>query len=896
MTKENMNFDSQETDLSLESTKDNNNKAIKSRRLWPVYAAGVASVFWAGVLFVFSYLEGFFGGAQAMTMTELALYAAGLTSPIVVFWLIALVYQRTDPLLEQRLEIAKGMSKTLAPIDQAQDRLKDISTNIEKQLKLIEAATDIAGQRIHNLENRFQDEVNHLFTATTDAEAKAASFKDMLKRERLALEMFASDMDSRISIAEETFSSLSKSIVDTSEKSRTEIEQASAFFAEQSKLMAASVSETSEIVDGIEETLNNQRQEMTATAHDSRNQMEEAFEAIMGRAGNLAREIERLDEASSKISNLIENRTAMVTAMSDEASQQADSFEATIKRQATELSTAAANAMSQAAQAGDEFSKQAHSIEKAAADTFERTESIFVEAGRSITATSSAAEATARASADRAFEHIESAAKQIQDLSSNLRSSAKEQATATLSQLKELLEGLQAQTRMIEEARNTNSSELDLMVVKLSDHAEMIGSAANDAATNLKIAGSVMDKRSENLGQTLDDTKRRLDSVEEQILSQRELLAKTSDEGSEILEQASRNLEKSTDGLREKAEEVSTELEEKASKLEIQMDKITEKGTVTTTAFTMASKKLRDENEAFTGTIKMNLVAFGDAFENFTSARNEFSDNSKDIITGLQSGADALIQGTTLLVNSGESGADRMDILAKKVSDTAEATEANINMMSDRLRSAIKKARVEVKENIADLNNQAEDDITNLHNRFAKELGKAVSDLESAGKRARSEAEQSVDGITRTAEKLAGSTGMFVTKIETHDKAIKQAIKDDFIHTSSLLIESLGSTSVDISRLLEVEIDDGAWKKYLQGDKGIFARKTIKMGGNKMRKSVAKRFKDDAEFQTIAERFIRDFDSLLERSSGEAHANAFNVTLMSSDMGKLFALLKSALE
>jgi F0F1-type ATP synthase membrane subunit b/b' len=893
MTKENQNFENPEADLIKGSSK---NKALKSRRLWPVYTAGITSIAWVVGFFVFSMIEGFFTSRQAMSTTEFALYAAGMTSPIVVFWLIALVYQRTDPLLEQRLDIAKGMAKTLAPIDQAQDRLKDISTNIEKQLKLIEAATDIAGQRIQNLENRFQDEVNHLFTATTDAEAKAASFKDMLKRERLALEMFASDMDVRINIAEETFSSLSKSIINTSENSRSEIEQASKFFAEQSKLMAQSVSETSEIVDGIEETLNNQRQEMTATAIESRNQMEEAFEAIMGRAGNLAREIERLDEASSKISTLIENRTAMVTAMSDEANQQADAFEATIKRQANELSTAAANAMSQAAQAGDEFSKQAHKIEKAAAETFERTESIFVEAGRSITATSAAAEAMARASADRAFGHIDSAAKQIQELSSNLRASAKDQATATLSQLKELLEGLQAQSSMIKTARENNSSELDLMVAKLADHAEMIGSAAGDAATNLKIAGSVMDKRSENLGQTLDDTKRRLDHVEEQIMKQRELLAKTSDEGTELLNQATHNLEKSTVGLRDSAETAATDIQDNAVKLEMQMEKINEKGTITTTAFTMASKKLREENQAFTGTIKMNLLAFGEAFESFTSARESFDGNSKDIITGLQSGAEALIQGTTLLVNSGESGADRMDVLAKKVADTAEATEANINMMSERLRSAINQARIEVKENIADLNNQAEDDITNLHNRFAKELGKAVSDLENASERARSEARSSVDDISITAEKLAKSTGLFVTKIETHDKAIKHAIKDDFINTSSLLIESLGSTSVDISRLLDVDIDDSAWRKYLEGDKGIFARKTSKMGGGKMRKAIDKRFKEDQEFKTICLKFIHDFDSLLERSSTEAHANTFNVTLMSSDMGKLYALLKFALE
>lgn len=896
MTKENMNFENPEAGSMSDLSKTSNDQVFHSRRLWPLYTAAIASLIWTvGLLYLF-FIEGLLSSNESLTLNEIALFAAGLTSPIVVFWLVALVYQRTDPLLEQRLEIAKGMNKTLAPIDQAQDRLKEISSNIEKQLQLIEAATDIAGQRIHSMENRFQDEVNHLFTATTDAEAKAASFKDMLKRERLALEKFAGDMDERVKIAEDTFSSLSSSIVETSETSRNEIEKASTFFADQSKQMKESVDETNIIVNNIEETLNNQRLEMTATTTETRNQMEEAFEAIMGRAGNLAREIERLDEASTKISTLIENRTAMVTAMSDEASQQADNFESTIKRQANELSTAAASAMSQAAQAGAEFSKQAQSIERAATETLERTENIFVEAGRTITATSSAAEASARASAERAFEHIDSAAKQIQDLSSELRSSAKEQATATLTQLRELLEGLDAQTRMIDKARETNSSELDLMVLKLADHAELIGSAANDAATNLKIAGSVMDKRSENLGQILDDTKRRLDNVETQILTQRELLATTSSEGAEILTEASQNLEKSTEGLKDKAGEVAQSILKEADSLEEKMDKIGEKGTITTTAFTMASKKLREENEAFTGTIKMNLVAFGDAFTDFTSARDNFEGNSKTIITDLKSGADALIQGTTLLVNSGVSGADRMDILAKKISDTADATEANISLMSERMRTAISNARTDVKENIASLNNQAEDDITNLHTRFAKELGKAVTELEKASEKARAEARSSVADISQSAEKLAATTGMFVTKTEAHEKAIKQAIKDDFIHTSSLLIESLGATSVDIARLLEVEIADSTWKKYLEGDKSIFARKTIKMGDGKVKKTIANRFKEDNEFKNICLKFIRDFDSLLERSSGEAHANAFNVTLMSSDMGKMFALLKSAID
>jgi hypothetical protein len=899
MTKENIEFKIPADDNSSTVGENGQRKgktiAMASKRTLPMYVAGFASLVWVGAIFLLAFLQGVFSGDQPISFADVALYAAGITPPIVIFWIIALVYQRTDPLLERRLAIAQGMSQTLAPIELAEIRLQELTANINKQLDLIEAATDIADQRIENLEDRFQEQVNDLFTATTDAEAKAANFKDMMSRERKEMEGFSIELENRLATIEVTIGKMTKQVEDSAEASRFEAQKAGIFLHGQSETMQLSAKETSSILNDIGETLERQRKEIAATSSDTRNQMEEAFEAIMGRAGNLAREIKRIEDTAETITGKVEVQALKLADLTSEASKNAQKFEDSIIRQTDDLSGAAAGALSQAAQAGEEFERQATTMEKVANETLRRAEDIFVEAGRSIAASSSAAESTARASAELAFKHLEKASVTIEELSSSLRATAKESATTTLEQLSDLQKGLAAQVNLIASAKAENTDNLEHMTQRLADQAEMIAAAADDATKNLQNAGETMDDRSRNLGQILDDTKRRLDQVEDQILVQRQSLAEATEASTSQLLDATDQLTLHSREIRVVSEEASDTLVAKAEEMENQIDKISEKGKLTADAFSLASRKLRAENKAFSGSIKMNLEAFGEAAVQFGSARDDFVANSDVAIEKLEIGTNSLVQGTMLLVNSSDAGAERMDILAKKVSQTAESTEGTVSLMADHLHTSITEARNSVKDSISDLQAQAEDDLTSLHSRFSKAVDQAVQDMEAAGKKTRKQANETVTQIAEGAEQLVGSANLFINRIAAFDDRLKLAIKDDFIKTSSLLIESLSSASVDVARLLDVEISDGAWKKYLEGDNSRFARKTIRIGDGKARKTIKKRFDDDKEFQKITLKYIEDFDSLLDRTGSESRANTLNITLMSSEMGKLYALLKESL-
>ncbi|RME66704.1 MAG: hypothetical protein D6782_03835, partial [Alphaproteobacteria bacterium] len=149
------------------------------RRLWPVFAATAASLAWlalAGGGLYWAWRQGDIG---AVTPPDIAAGVAGLMTPIVCAWLMALVFQRTDPLLERRLALARTLARAVAPIDAAEIKLNQLLERLRRDIETVERTVELAAERIDTLEARFQSQVSDLFSATADAEAKAANIRDL---------------------------------------------------------------------------------------------------------------------------------------------------------------------------------------------------------------------------------------------------------------------------------------------------------------------------------------------------------------------------------------------------------------------------------------------------------------------------------------------------------------------------------------------------------------------------------------------------------------------------------------------------------------------------------------------------------------------------------------------
>jgi hypothetical protein len=76
----------------------------------------------------------------------------------------------------------------------------------------------------------------------------------------------------------------------------------------------------------------------------------------------------------------------------------------------------------------------------------------------------------------------------------------------------------------------------------------------------------------------------------------------------------------------------------------------------------------------------------------------------------------------------------------------------------------------------------------------------------------------------------------------------------------------------------------------------VFTRRASRLIGASEAKAIRAQYEGDGEFQQAVNRYIHDFEAMLRRVLAERNGGMIAVTLMSSDMGKLYAALADALE
>ncbi|MCK5575516.1 MAG: hypothetical protein KAI28_06850 [Sphingomonadales bacterium] len=598
---------------------------LGSRRLLPVLLAGMATAFWVGMAVVML-VNGWLVLPDAISIVDMGAISGGMAAPIVLFWLAALVYQRTDPLLERRLEIARGMEGTLAPIDAAEKRLDSINSNISNQLNLVEGATDVAMARIGHLEERFQDQVNSLFSATTDAEAKAASLKDMLKRERKSLEGFTGKLDDRIDAVDKLVERLVNNMSAAATLTVKESTTASEFSERTLQTLRTSVDEVKQILAEIGSQVDVQGKSIQGFTDSSRETMLGSFDEITSGVESVSNRVQNIKEQSERIAENISKQTEEITALSSKAGSEARQLEEDFRSQADVFSSAATGALSQASLAGGEFTKQASSMEQAALEALQRTEHLLNSARTAIEESAKATEARAADVSNTIANKVSKTAELIQIVLDNLDEDTTERVSDAMKKLEIIRGELENQNDLVVQTATQSADNLGDLTRTLADNAHLISSAANDAAGAMRDAGAVMDDRSSNLGQMLDDSKSRLASMEQQINSQREGMVQTAELTANTLAEAVENLSDQSHRLRDSANNVAGLVLGHVDAFESRIDSIDVKGRATGEVITAASQKLREENVALTGTIRISTDALGDAAEGIRVALMDFVD------------------------------------------------------------------------------------------------------------------------------------------------------------------------------------------------------------------------------------------------------------------------------
>ncbi len=156
--------------------------------------------------------------------------------------------------------------------------------------------------------------------------------------------------------------------------------------------------------------------------------------------------------------------------------------------------------------------------------------------------------------------------------------------------------------------------------------------------------------------------------------------------------------------------------------------------------------------------------------------------------------------------------------------------------------------------------------------------------------------ETSTRKLTEQLAQIDEMTGNLEKRIEDARSGFDGMGDDSFARQMVLLTESLNSTAIDVAKILSNDVTDTAWAAYLKGDRGVFTRRAVRLLDAGEARAIAAHYSEDSEFREHVNRYIHDFEAMMRVLLSTRDGNAIGVTLLSSDVGKLYVALAQAIE
>jgi len=107
-------------------------------------------------------------------------------------------------------------------------------------------------------------------------------------------------------------------------------------------------------------------------------------------------------------------------------------------------------------------------------------------------------------------------------------------------------------------------------------------------------------------------------------------------------------------------------------------------------------------------------------------------------------------------------------------------------------------------------------------------------------------------------------------------------------------IESLDSIAVDIARMIDHDAAAELWDRYKRGERNVFTRKLYTMQGQRAFEEIRRKYRSDREFMQTVDRYIAEFERLLDEVSRDDRGQMMSRTYLTSETGKVYTMLAHA--
>jgi hypothetical protein len=251
---------------------------------------------------------------------------------------------------------------------------------------------------------------------------------------------------------------------------------------------------------------------------------------------------------------------------------------------------------------------------------------------------------------------------------------------------------------------------------------------------------------------------------------------------------------------------------------------------------------------------------------------------------------------------------EQADALAAALTHTRNLVEEMSEDASNKLVSSLLRVRETTKQAAESSRKILDDELSHVAERLTEQNRTALAEAVDSQIAAMNDLMQSA--IQRNLALSESSTARLSTQLGQLDEMatnLEQRIVDNrdtfegidddsFARRMVLLTESLNSTAIDVAKILSNDVTDTAWAAYLKGDRGVFTRRAVRLLDAGEARAIAAHYGEDAEFREHVNRYIHDFEAMMRVLLSTRDGNAIGVTLLSSDVGKLYVALAQAIE
>ena len=185
---------------------------------------------------------------------------------------------------------------------------------------------------------------------------------------------------------------------------------------------------------------------------------------------------------------------------------------------------------------------------------------------------------------------------------------------------------------------------------------------------------------------------------------------------------------------------------------------------------------------------------------------------------------------------------------------------------------------------------------TRLGDTLAETARASIDELEEAVSRTGAVGRDTTLQLRDQLAKVNELAGNLETRVARARELAEEQVNNDFARRMALLTESMNSNAIDIAKAISSDVTDTAWASYLKGDRGIFTRRAVRLLDNTEARDIAEIYDNDDAFRENVSRYIHDFEAMLRSMLSTRDGNALGVTILSSDMGKLYVALAQAIE